>query len=399
MNVTIVGGGNSAHVAIAMLSATGYHVSLLTRHVEKWQNVVTAEYQRSDGSVVSETKGHLEMVSSDPQQVIPHADLILFCLPVAKYRLKLDEIGPHIDNKRLVVVASVYGQAGFNWMVEEMKEKYALDKVAYFSYGLIPWIARTKDYGRRGITYGGKQVNVVAQSHGFDVLDWAPTLLDDLGTRLFGCGETVVINDFISLTLSVDNQVIHPSRCYGLYQEAPEGWSQCEDVPLFYRDYTDESADYLSRLDQDFESVRARIRSMCPNREFKYMLNYLDLEHVTYKSRSTSIKDSFVNSPTLTAISTPVEFNEVTNRWELIKHHRFFNDDTQYGICIVKWFADQLKIETPMIDAILRWVEEFKNQRFLSDSNRLLLDSPDIVAPFASGVPIVYGFARVEDAL
>lgn len=87
----------------------------------------------------------------------------MLCMPVHQYRDALNRLAPHINrSKKDVFVGTVYGQAGFNWMVHEVERNHNLTNVVTFAIGLIPWICRTIKYGELGANYGTKAVNVVA---------------------------------------------------------------------------------------------------------------------------------------------------------------------------------------------------------------------------------------------
>lgn len=90
-------------------------------------------------------------------------DVIVLCMPVHQYRNALTNLAPYINrSKKDVFVGTVYGQAGFNWMVHEMERANNLTNVVAFAIGLIPWICRTVKYGELGANYGTKAVNVAA---------------------------------------------------------------------------------------------------------------------------------------------------------------------------------------------------------------------------------------------
>lgn len=171
-------GGNSAHVLIPFLSASGHKVNLMTRRPEAWSKVVACEMQRPSkmkemamygnvkhpsAEVLQTVKGTINAVSSDPADVIPEADVIVLCMPVHQYRDALNRLAPYINRtKKQVFVGTVYGQAGFNWMVHEVENMYGLKNICVFAIGLIPWICRTTKYGHSGANYGTKAVNVAA---------------------------------------------------------------------------------------------------------------------------------------------------------------------------------------------------------------------------------------------
>jgi len=301
-------------------------------------------------------EGNLDIVSNDPETVLADTDFIILCMPVSQYKIALNRIAPFIDNNKKIYLGTIYGQGGFNWMVDEINKKYSLNKIVTFSIGLLPWICRIKKYGEIGITYGSKVRNVVAihPQEEFDVLK--NTFLDDICYRWFHTGKFYQAKNFISLTLSVDNQIIHPSRMYGLYLENPKKWDTKDDVPLFYKDFDDTSSKILKKLDTDYSKIRVKIKKNNLDKDFRYMLDYLSLERFSYDSCNENIKTSFTSSKTLGLIETPVIRNN-ENKWELNKNHRFFTDDIFYGLCVAKGFAEHFSLETPMIDEILEWAQ------------------------------------------
>jgi hypothetical protein len=81
-------GGNSAHVLIPFLSASGHKVNLLTRRPDAWCDTVTCELQSPSkkrtmvdfgnvkhpaADVLQTVKGTINKKSSDPKDVIPES--------------------------------------------------------------------------------------------------------------------------------------------------------------------------------------------------------------------------------------------------------------------------------------------------------------------------------------
>lgn len=397
-NIVILGGGNSAHVLIPLLSKTDFDISVLTSRPNDWSHTVALEYQNTDGEVLNVFKGEIKKTTNNPQDCIPSADYIILCMPVHKYREALHRIAPHINTDKQVVVGTVYGQGGFNWMMEEIQHKYHLSNLVYFAFGLIPWVCRTKEYGHIGITYGVKARNAVAvyPHEYFAQINkefFAPICYD-----WFKTGAVEQLDNFISITLAVDNQIIHSTRCFAICQEYGGKWEKVEDVPLFYKDYDAFSAQCLADLDDDYSKVRNRIKQLYPDKDFHYMLNYLALEHYSYQSSSSDIVDSFVNSPTLQAIHTPV-IQDGDGHVVIDKNGRFFMDDIYYGIAIVKWMAEILQIDVQMIDKLLHWAQELREEQIISNDNHLLLNSQDLISPMKSGLPYLYGKKTIKDII
>lgn len=395
--VTIVGGGSSAHVLIPFLSKSGFSVNILTRKPKEWQKQVLLEYQSADGDLLDMFDGELTTISDKPEDVIPQSNFVVLCMPVCKYRIALHSIAPHLAKDREVFVGTIYGQAGFNWMVNEIEKKFNLTTITTFAMGLIPWICRIIEYGRRGVIYGGKKHNLVAVSPAdrFDYLH--EELLKYIGELWMDEGKFHQADNFLSLTLSVDNQIIHPSRCYGLFKKYEGRWDNQKDIPFFYRDFDRESAALIREIDDEYSKIRDAIKTKYPKQQFTYMLDYLNLERFTYESESVDIQKSFTSSDSLGAIKPPTVQLE-SGEWVIDKNHRFFTDDIHYGLCIAKWIADQLEIRVPTIDSIIDWAQNLRKEKII-EGNRLLLDSESLTTEFMSGIPPVYELNSVDEIL
>lgn len=394
--ICIIGGGNSTHSLIPLLTKDTNEVNLFTRNPEKWSKNVSMEYTLSDGVVKDVLKGELSIVSDDPKDVIPQSDIIILSIPVFQYRNLLHQIAPYINMDKKVYIGTIYGQGGFNWMIKEIIKKFNLTNIVYFASGLIPWITRTREYGSVGINYGCKKNNVIAIHPKEEFINLKHVLLDDMCLSYFGKGEYLLADNFISLTLSVDNQIIHQTRLYGLYLTSKGKWDTYEEIPLFYKDYDDTSAKVLKDLDEEYSLIRDAIKLKYPNQDFKYMLDYLSLERFSYESESEDIKNSFTNSKTLGQIPTPVIRND-RGEWVFDATHRFFYDDIYYGINIGKWIAEKLEISTPTIDKIIKWAEQILGDNIIDDHGLLITKINE--KKFLNGTPDVYGYFRVEEIL
>jgi len=383
MNVVLVGGGSSAHALVPLLSKHGHTVSVLTRRPMEWQRQIDLLVADKDDVVQHCISGKLSLATQLPEQVIPQAEIIILCLPVHQYRTALNWIAPFIRNDSMVFVGTMYGQAGFNWMFKEISDKFNLTKINYFAIGLLPWMARTVKYGHSVKSWLGPQKrNLVATSTPGCYQYLSETILEDLAGKLFLDGYFVKASDFISISLSVDNQIIHPSRCYAIYKQNPNGWHDEKEVPYFYKDYDDESSKILEKIDNEYIQIKNGIKNKFTNHKFEHLLGYMELEDFTYGEIYHDIKESFIHSTTLANIRTPVYFNGKV--FEIDFNHRFFVDDIGYGLCVARWFAEQFNIETPMIDEIIHWVSKIKGEIFIKN-NKIIYD------PNRIGTPETYG--------
>jgi hypothetical protein len=392
-----VGGGASAHLLIPLLSSSGYTVNISTRKPDQWAKNIELQYQDFDGRILERFHGELNKISAEPEMVIPEADIVILCMPVSQYRHALHRIAPHLNVKKDVYVGTVFGQGGFNWMVDEIKRTFGRNNIITFSFGLIPWICRVHEYGKTGITYGAKPINIAAvePKNQFDFLN--KHLFEKVCLDWFGKGTFEQANHFLSLTLSVDNQILHPARCYALFKKYQGEWENVEDIPFFYRDFDPLSANILARLDKDYSKIRQKIREKYPQKKFPYMMDYLQQDRYTNKTPEYTVLESILRSNTLGAIKAPTAQTE-HGTWKINTDHRFFTDDVHYGLCIAKWIADHLEIEVPTIDSIIRWAQDVREEDLITNGE-LQLNSADLKQRFNSGIPYFLGYESIDQII
>ena len=95
--LVICGGGNSAHTLIPLLRDSIFEVSIYTSKPEKWAKTIELEWHNPDGEVMGRYSGDLKQASNRPEELFPHADYVVFCMPVHKYREALHKIAPYLN--------------------------------------------------------------------------------------------------------------------------------------------------------------------------------------------------------------------------------------------------------------------------------------------------------------
>ena len=372
MNIALIGGGGSAHLLAVLLSVRGHRIRVLTSRPDVWSHTLTLK------AAESELTGEIVGATADSTSILDGADVAFLCMPVHQYPNALAHLINGIYKNPHCIIGTVYGQGGFDWMVTHTCKGNGLPVCRHFAIGLLPWIVRVEEYGKKSISYGPKLRNGIACSDDETFAYLQRVLLDDLSYNYWGCGKFEKVPNFITLTLTVDNQIIHPSRCYGLMRESSY-WESPSSIPYFYRDFDDFSTEILKGIDTDYTSVRDAYFNRVPRLRNAYDLDYLALEHWSYGSHNPDIRASFVHSETLREIRPPVVLGH-DGRFRLDVEHRFFKDDFAYGLQIAQWFARQLNCDVPHIDMLIEW--------YLSEIQ------PRQKAILVPGVPTYYGITH-----
>ena len=117
MRVTICGGGNSAHVSAGYFASKGFTVNVLTRHPLKWNSTIKVTTDLSSWKAKGTLVGKLNRVSSNPANVVPHAEVILFCSPVNAAPEIASSFAPFLSEG--VAIGTVFAQGGFDWIIRD----------------------------------------------------------------------------------------------------------------------------------------------------------------------------------------------------------------------------------------------------------------------------------------
>ena len=302
--VCICGGGNLGHVVTGFLAANGdCEVSLLTRHPERWQHQL--EITTPDGEVM---KGQIKTISSNPNDVICHADIVLLCLPGFSISEVLKQIAPVI--KTSTAVGSIVSSTGF--FFEAFKILPA--NTPLFGFQRVPFISRLKEYG-----------------HSADLLGYKP----NLNIAIEQTSEKEALRAVIEqlFKVPVKQGVVYPTES------------------LFYEEWTIEASNYLIKMDEEFQKlldVLPVTKGSIPT-----ILDYYE------STDAVSLTNKLQSIQAFKGLKSPMK--KVEGGYIPDFGSRYFTEDFPYGLQIIKEQAKQHSVSTPIIDKILNWGMSLKH--------------------------------------
>eukprot|EP00698_Gefionella_okellyi_P020925 TRINITY_DN6666_c0_g1_i3.p1 TRINITY_DN6666_c0_g1~~TRINITY_DN6666_c0_g1_i3.p1 ORF type:complete len:286 (+),score=51.92 TRINITY_DN6666_c0_g1_i3:85-942(+) len=260
--VTLCGGGNGAHVAVGVLGSKpdSYVVNVLTRKPAEWQR--TIKVSTPEGVTL---EGHISCISSDPKDVIPTSDIIILCSPVNAYVPILQSVAPYV--KQGAYVGTLFAQGGIDMMVR----KYCGPEVIAFGFQYIPWISRTREYGKTATLLGRKQFLHLAVAPK-DKAEEVRAVMEKLFEN-----KVKLLPTFLCLTLTPSNQIIHPSRYFGVWRDW-DGSTPMATLPLLYQDFDQFSADQLVGANNELMAIRDALAE-------RYHLDLSDVESLDERQR------------------------------------------------------------------------------------------------------------------
>eukprot|EP00922_Rhytidocystis_sp_ex-Travisia-forbesii_P070138 GHVS01104834.1.p1 GENE.GHVS01104834.1~~GHVS01104834.1.p1 ORF type:complete len:261 (-),score=24.92 GHVS01104834.1:422-1204(-) len=195
--------------------------------------------------------------------------------------------------------------------------------------------------------------------------------------------------NFMTLTLSPSNQIIHPARYYGIFHK----WDGVTPLPSdeiqwgLYSDMDDRSAQWLQRLDDELQSIRRGLEDRYPQLDLSRVLplgqRIVEQYGDDVKDQS-SLRRIFSTNKGYAGCITPTE--KVPGGYIPAVNSRLFWEDIPYGLCVLKNMAEMLGKPTPFMDFLIEWHQQFMGKDFLVNGklNKQML--PLTAAPEAYGI-------------
>lgn len=327
MRICICGGGGLGHTCAGVLSnREGVVVDMLTNRPEKWNNEFVVNKPEGEKLI-----GKLDVITANPQDVIPNADLVFFCLPAFLVEKEVLKIKPYLSKD--TILGAVVGNTGFFVYCHKHLPKDSM----LFSFQRVPYISRVVDYGKEANLLGYRDKLIMAAENVED-----RELFRKQIENLFG--EQVELADtFYEVTLSNSNPILHTGRLYTMWKDWDgKPFDRCS---LFYKEWTREASQLEIEMDKEFFSLLKRL-----NVSTRHIATLL--EH--YESRNAD--EMTVKLQSIVSLSTILSpMKHVDGGWVPDFESRYFTEDFPHGLKTIYDLAMQNGIECPCIKKVLTW--------------------------------------------
>lgn len=328
MNICICGGGNLGHVVLGVLAAQPQNrVSLLTNHPQRWADTVMVTDPNGKQYV-----GIIAQITNRAEDVIPHSDIVLLCLPGFAIREELEKIRPYLS--ATAAVGSIVSSTGFFFEAQRLLPK----EQPLFGFQRVPFISRTTEYGRSAELKGYKPLLNLAieQTANKEALRLTIEQLFQTPTQL--------LQSHYEASLTNSNPLLHPSRLYTLWKDWHEGIVYDKN-PYFYADWTLEAAQLYIDMDAEFQTL---LRTLPVRSEaIPDVLTY-------YESHdAASLAHKLRTIPAFQGILSPMK--EVEGGFLPDFHSRYFTEDFPFGMRFIIEVAQEKGVQTPKMKEVYEW--------------------------------------------
>jgi len=339
MNICIIGGGNIGALMAAEFSLSKKHnVRLLTSKASLFSNELIIDDWNDGAQKVS----RIDMISADKEKALKGAQVVFITVPALALPQLVGEIYPYVDEGAFI--GMIPGSGGTEFYLKRFLNKNCV----IFGFQRVHAISRMKEQGRVVSNQGRKNelfISCLPHSRSQDVKQ----LVEDLFN--IPC---VVYQNFLNVTFTPSNQILHTSRIYCLFKDCTPD-TEYPAQGYFYKDWDDTSSKVLINCDKELQEI-CRALPFDLSGVKSLLLHYGVSDYKEMTAKLASIK-AFEN------IKTPMIRTESGN-FVPDKENRYFTNDFPFGLCVVRGFADILKVPTPEIDKVLKWYEGFAGVKY-----------------------------------
>lgn len=332
MKITIVGGGNIGTQFAVHCAEKGHEVIVYTSTPELYDGHLNIVNENG----ITTNEGNIKFATADPEVAFRDTDFIMVTMPATMMKTVADTIYEHTDKDTIIGV--VPGNGGSECAFKQCIERGNV----FFGIERVPAIARLIQKGKTVRSTGYRDELHVAALPKINAKKCA-----ELISSIFDM-KTTVIPNFLNLTMTPSNPILHTTRLRTLFGDWHEGVVY-KSLPLFYEEWDDASSELLFACDEEVQEI---CRALA-----EFELQHVKSLRVHYESPTIEEMTKKISSiSAFKGLTTPAV--EVDGGFIPDLHSRYFTADFSYGLTIIKQVSDFAGVSTPNIDATMDWYKK-----------------------------------------
>lgn len=361
--LTIIGSGNSAHVCAGLVHGNtngAWKLQIFTRSPQIWANKPNPVVELQDGS---KRTGLITKVSSNPADVIPNADIILWTGPVHATRDAFESVAAYVNVNR-TVVSTFFGQG----LSHVLATRIFGNKVKFVAFRNIPWLCRCTKKGVSAHIVGAKTFIEAA------TINVDQKYLTEVMQPLFITPHGPVINklpDFCAIVFNPANQIIHPAVYWGLFRK----WNGVDPLPALpndgwlYRGMDEIAGGVLESLDEELQNIKdayfAKFPQMTSCKSVLGLKERILLQYTDQVAVPTTMANVVGTNKAYSMARTP--HLKVDGGVAPIVNHRVVQDDIGWGLCVLVSIGKRLNTPTTTMRWLIEWHQNFMGKEFIKN--------------------------------
>jgi len=373
--LTIIGSGNSAHVCAGLVHGNTngqWKLQIFTRSPQIWADKPNPIVELQDGT---KREGLITKVSSNPADVIPNADIVIWTGPVFATRDAFESIAAYVDVKR-TVVATLFGQG----LSHVLATRIFGNDVKFVAFRNVPWLCRCTQKGVSGHIVGAKtfiEAATINVDQKFLTEEMQPLFITPHGPVI------KKLPDFCAIVFNPANQIIHPAVYWGLFRK----WNGVDPLPALpndgwlYRGMSDVAGGVLESLDEELQAIKdayfAKFPSMVSCQSVLRLKERILLQYTDQVAEPTTMAKVVGTNKAYSMAKTP--HLKVRGGVAPIVNHRVVQDDIGWGLCVLVSIAERLNTPTTTMRWLIEWHQKFMGKEFIKNGKLIGNDVKELI--------------------
>jgi len=343
------------------------YLSLFPGEAERFRNAIPEEGVRCINDLGDDVYGKPVVVSDDPAEVVPTADVVIFALPSFTHGMYLEALKPHL--KPGVILGAMPGEGGFDLTATHFLGEKFVTGCDLFALETLPWACRIVEYGKVVEDLGTKkEIDVVIRPKEGDTVQQVAAILQNLIGRLPVLHPAA---NFLAVTLMNINSVWHPTISYGFYRnhDISKGF---DEPPLFYQGADEYTGEKLDKVSNEVLEVKRVLMEKYPGLDLKDVHHVSEWMLTSYGddiADKSSIYKMLLTNKGYRGLTHPVVEKETPEGKKYFPNfkYRYFSEDIPCGLIVTRGIAELAGVATPNMDDVIMWCQEKMEKEFLVD--------------------------------
>ena len=405
INDLILGGGNDAHIMASIMgsksnittnicSTFGNEMSILKENLKQSPYGITIKHADKSPDQV----GKLNKITNNLEEVVPEADVILFCVPAGFQEMYMRNLEPFL--KKGTILGAFPGATCFEIMAADIL-KNKINDVTIFSGNTLPWACRINEFGKEVNLLGVKETMAIGTTPKKDEKKVCDILQKLLGNKRMEDG--ILKNSYpvfkttgiLGVTLQNINGLLHPPiLCGNMHNLKKDEYLKNDDY-YFYQGVTNYTADLLSKVWDELLEIKNHFKKNYPEQDLEKCVHIFDWYKTTYPhtiSDNSNLKQCCRTNFAYKGLKYPLM--ETKNGFRPNYNNRYFQEDLPTGIVAIKGIADLVGIKTPAMDEVIYWAQDLMSKEYIINGKLVGKDLIDSRAPQKYGVKSIEEFMK-----
>lgn len=270
--VAVIGAGNGGQAMAAYFAMAGWEVKIFDYFAESVEVIAQKGYIELNGAV--EGKGYIALASTNMEQVVAEADLILIVNPAIYHNKIAKTMGPYIQENQIIFLnpSSVFGAFAFK---KALEDSGCHKKVTIGESSSLLFAARLVENGV--VHIGGKKNELLVAAFPASNKQYLYDLVRPVIPELKEC-DTVLETSFANT-----NAMVHP-----LPTMMNVSWAESGAKFRYYLDGIGKTVgDFIEALDQERVNVGEKLGLQLGKDLFDFYMEY----DMTYNTTGNSVSE------------------------------------------------------------------------------------------------------------